>query len=139
MTAINEYQICNNCYDETNMKQIAYLDEHIQNDDIIIYSGIYYSVLTPYFKDNKQYFLNLENWGVEEAYKAYAPTMETKPNLDFLENYKGRIWIMDSENKEVYNLLKEKYDDINLKDEMVTIETKYHDYKYNMILVEKNS
>lgn len=139
MAIINQYKICENCYNEKNMKQVCYLNDNIEKEDIFIYSEIYYSSLVPYFKGNKQYFLNLENWGVEEAYKAYAPTMETKANFDFLENYIGRIWVMDTENKKVYNLLKEKYKDIDIINDMSTIETKYHEYKYHMVLIQKNS
>ena len=79
-----------------------------------------------------------------EAYKAYSPQMETVENLDFLNEYKGRIWIIDTKhdgfynsyfrNKEEYKLIeKEKF---NTKYPS-SFDTKYDGYYYNLILLEK--
>lgn len=141
---ISNINIINNNYDNTNMKQIEYLEENIKDDDIIVYSNIGNgSVFAVYFKDNKQYFYNGDHWNVEEAYKAYVPQMETVEDLDFLKDYKGRIWIIDSTDSSFYND-KFKTDDYKVIDSKViktkypsSFDTNYSGYEYNLILIEK--
>lgn len=141
---ISNINIINNNYDNTNMKQIEYLEENIKDDDIIVYSNIGNgSVFAVYFKDNKQYFYNGDHWNVEEAYKAYGPQMETVEDLDFLKDYKGRIWIIDSIDNSFYNN-KFKTDDYKVVDSKViktkypsSFDTNYSGYEYNLILIEK--
>ena len=141
---ISNINIINNNYDNTNMKQIEYLEENIKDDDIIVYSNIRNgSVFAVYFKDNKQYFYNGDHWNVEEAYKAYGPQMETVEDLDFLKDYKGRIWIIDSTDSSFYND-KFKTDDYKVIDSKViktkypsSFDTNYSGYEYNLILIEK--
>lgn len=141
---ISNINIINNNYDNTNMKQIEYLEENIKDDDIIVYSDIGNgSVFAVYFKDNKQYFYNGDHWNVEEAYKAYGPQMETVEDLDFLKDYKGRIWIIDSIDSSFYND-KFKTDDYKVIDSKViktkypsSFDTNYSGYEYNLILIEK--
>lgn len=141
---ISNINIINNNYDNTNMKQIEYLEENIKDDDIIVYSDIGNgSVFAVYFKDNKQYFYNGDHWNVEEAYKAYGPQMETVEDLDFLKDYKGRIWIIDSTDSSFYND-KFKTDDYKVIDSKViktkypsSFDTNYSGYEYNLILIEK--
>ncbi len=124
-------------YDPSNKELYAYISEEIKPDDIIIYSNIGNGgVVAAYFPDNKQYFLNFAYWDVEEAYKAYGPGMETVTNWDFLENYTGRIWLIDSENMGLYNDDFPKENTKILK-ETKRIDTKYHDYIYNVMLIEK--
>ena len=141
---ISNINIINNNYDNANMKQIEYLEENIKDDDIIVYSDIGNgSVFAVYFKDNKQYFYNGDHWNVEEAYKAYGPQMETVEDLDFLKDYKGRIWIIDSIDSSFYND-KFKTDDYKVIDSKViktkypsSFDTNYSGYEYNLILIEK--
>ena len=141
---ISNIDIINNNYDKSNMKQIEYLKENIKDDDIIVYSNIGNgSVFAVYFKDNKQYFYNGDHWNVKEAYKAYGPQMETVEDLDFLKDYKGRIWIIDSTDSSFYND-KFKTDDYKVIDSKViktkypsSFDTNYSGYEYNLILIEK--
>lgn len=141
---ISNINIINNNYDNTNMKQIEYLEENIKDDDIIVYSNIGNgSVFAVYFKDNKQYFYNGDHWNVEEAYKAYGPQMETVEDLDFLKDYKGRIWIIDSTDSSFYND-KFKTDNYKVIGSKViktkypsSFDTNYSGYEYNLILIEK--
>ncbi len=133
----NEYKISKVDYAPSNMEQVKYLKDNINENDIIIYSDVITnSGASIYFKNNKQYFLNLENWGVEEAYKAFLPAMETTRNFEFLNNYKGRIWILDNNEQTLFNKLKEQGYDLTILNENKKIETKYHNYIYNIMLVE---
>lgn len=124
-------------YDESNMKQIEYLKERIEDDDIIIYKNYGNGgVIAAFFKDNKQYYYNSAYWDIEEAYKAYGPGMSTIYNCDdVLKDYHGRIWVIDTNDLELYNEIPK--DGINLVEEPIRFETKYQDYIYNIILLEK--
>ena len=62
--------------------------------------------------------------------------METTRNFDFLNNYKGRIWILDNNEQTLFNKLKEQGYDLTILNENKKIETKYHNYIYNIMLVE---
>ena len=124
-------------YDKNNMKQIEYIRENIKEDDILVYSNIGNGgVIAAFFPENKQYFYNIEHWDIEEAYKAYGPGMETIYDYnDILKDYKGRIWLIDSENLELWN--KFPKDKITVLKEAERFDTKYQNYIYNIILVEK--
>lgn len=131
----NYIQIKDN-YSTENGKQIEYLKENIQEDDVLVYSNIGNgSVFASYFKDNKQYFYNGANWGVEEAYKNWSPQMETWITTDFLEKCTGRVWIIDSQDNGFYNELfnTEDFKYISTK----YFDTPYQNYIYNITLVER--
>lgn len=132
-------------YDSSNVEVDKFISEKIQDDDLIIYgnnqggfgSGF---VISAKYRDNKQYFYNKEKWGVEEAYKAYGPNMETVENLDCLKDYTGRIWIIGADN---FAMLDEElpnagYDDIEIL-EKKHFDTSYNSYQYSIALVQKNS
>lgn len=124
-------------YDESNMKQIKYLKENIQEGDIIVYSNIGNGgVIAAFFPEYKQYFYNGQHWDVEEAYKAYGPGMETIYSYeDMLKDYHGRIWLIDSEYMGLYEEFPK--DGINVLKEAVRFDTKYQNYIYNIMLLEK--
>ena len=124
-------------YDDSNMKQIEYLKENIEPDDILIYSNIGNGgVIAAFFPDNKQYFYNGEFWDVEEAYKAYGPGMEIIYNYDdILKDYHGRIWLIDSEDCGLYNAFPKE--GIKTLIEPTKFNTKYQNYVYTIVLLEK--
>lgn len=124
-------------YDESNMKQIEYLRENIKPEDIIVYSNIGNGgVIAAFFPENKQYFYNGAHWDVEEAYKAYGPGMETIYNYhDVLDNYHGRIWLIDSENCGLYNEIPKEGTKTII--EPKEFRTKYQNYIYTIVLLEK--
>lgn len=137
LAIISEIQNININYDRNNKELYNYINEEIKPEDIIIYSNIGNGgVVAAYFPDNKQYFLNFAFWDVEQAYKAYGPGMETVTNWDFLRDYKGRIWLIDSENMGLFN---DDFPKENIKTlkETKRIDTKYHNYIYNVMLIEK--
>ena len=124
-------------YDNSNMKQIEFLKENIKPDDIIVYSNIGNGgVIAAFFPNNKQYFYNDEYWDVEEAYKAYGPGMEIIYNYeDILNDYHGRIWLIDSDNCELYKSFPKEGTQAII--EPTEFRTKYQNYVYNIILLEK--
>lgn len=124
-------------YDNSNKLPINYVQANIEDDDIILIdnrgSGF---VISQYFPNNKLYFWDIENWNVDEAYKAFGNTIH---NLDSLQNYKGRIWII-SDNSNTLNRVIENLgiDNIQVLDNQF-FDTKYKLYRYDISLIQKNS
>lgn len=133
---ISEYKLIENNYGKNNLKQVEYLKDNIQKDDIILFltdgSGFVTSV---YFRENKSYFYDIEKWNVAEAYKAFGPQMETVDSLEFLKDYKGRIWLVEANDTKLYNIVQEEYDVDFISSER--IDTEYNNYIYTMTLIEK--
>ena len=131
----------NENYNETNRDFIAYMDEQIEEGDIIVYSNaINGEVITTEITQNHtnmSYFYNKDHWGVEEAYKAFGPYMEIKDTLEeILDNYSGRVWIIESGNtNDLLNEIKVKYDITELDSKQFTNE--YKDYEYTIELIQK--
>lgn len=133
-------------YDKSNSEPIDFIKENIQENDVIIYPGIGTgAIISAKFPQYKQYFYNAENWGVEEAYKAFGPGMQTYTTDDFLndEECQGRIWlILDFYKVDYYN---EKFNNENYR--LLAQKqyfTKYNKEKaenketeYNIYLIEK--
>lgn len=133
---INNIKLVRENYDESNKKIFTYFNENIKENDYIVYNQIGSASTSSIYADNQnQYFYNPENWGVEEAYKAFAPQMTVVINEDFLQDISGRIWIVDDWNKTLYNKLFNNNKYKLIKEDF--IETKYHGYNYNMILIER--
>lgn len=133
-------------YDKSNSEPIDFIKENIQENDVIVYPGIGTgAIIAAKFPQYKQYFYNAENWGVEEAYKAFGPGMQTYITDDFLndEECQGRIWlILDFYKVDYYN---EKFNNKNYR--LLAQKqyfTKYNKEKaenketeYNIYLIEK--
>lgn len=127
----------NKNYDERNYDLRNTINENIKEDDIFIYSDINSgSIVAEYMPRNKQYFYNIEHWTVEEAYKAFAPQMQTIEGLNVIENYKGRIWVIDGDNTRMYDIITE-YDDIDIIREPTKVNAPYKNITWTVSLVEK--
>ena len=120
-------------YDQSNNKAIEYLKEELKPDDIIVYSGINEGgVVAALIDTNKQYFLNVENWGIEEAYKAFAPQMGVVNNFEeAAQKAKGRIFVVNSDNLKLEENTQYKV----VSDEK--FETRFKNYTYQIKILEK--
>ena len=126
-----------NNYSYQNKLPFEYLEENIKENDIIIYKQMGTGgVLAAKFKNTKQYFYNEEKWGIKEAYKAYAPQMDSVESLEFLDNYTGRIWLEVSQDEDLYEnyFNNDKYKVIEVSPLFIT---KYKDVSYKFMLLEK--
>lgn len=133
--ANNIIQIKNN-YAIENGKQIDYLKENIRENDVIVYmDNEIGSIFAINFKSNKQYLYNPEDWGVVEAYKVWSPQMETYITTDFLDKCTDRVWIIDSKDSNLYNKVFNNRDFKHISSKY--FETRYQNYIYNIILVQK--
>lgn len=141
----NIIMISNN-YDKSNNEPIDFIKNNIQENDVIVYPGIGTgAIMAAKFPQYKQYFYNAEDWGVEEAYKAFGPAMQTYTTDDFLndEECQGRIWLVldfykvdyfnEKFNNENYRVLaKKQYFTKYNKEKAQNKET-----EYNIYLIEK--
>lgn len=133
-------------YDKSNNEPIDFIKNNIQENDVIVYPGIGTgAIMSAKFPQYKQYFYNAEDWGVEEAYKAFGPAMQTYTTDDFLndEECQGRIWLVldfykvdyfnEKFNNENYRVLaKKQYFTKYNKEKAQNKET-----EYNIYLIEK--
>ena len=133
-------------YDKSNNEPIDFIKNNIQENDVIVYPGIGTgAIMSAKFPQYKQYFYNAEDWGVEEAYKAFGPAMQTYTTDDFLndEECQGRIWLLldfykvdyfnEKFNNDNYRVLaKKQYFTKYNKEKAQNKET-----EYNIYLIEK--
>lgn len=138
MAIVNNIKICQENYDESNGKQISYLMENLQPNDTIIYKEIGQGgVVAVQTKDYKQYFVNLYNWSIEEAYKAYAPQMSVAYSLEEVENnLDGRLVVIDTPDFSFYNNDFENKDSYNIVSQE-TFNTRYKNIGYGVLILEK--
>ena len=132
----NNIRIIKDNYDSTNYEPMKYIEKNIQEGDTIAFSNLGGGfVAAIHFEDNQVYFYNPENWGVEEAYKAFGPNYETCVTKDFAEDCSNRVWVIDDINSSLYEELFEnkEYKKVSEKE----FYTKYHDYNYKITLIEK--
>ena len=127
-------------YAENNKVPLEYVKQDLQQGDMILFgnrgSGF---AISMQLVDVPNCFYDYENWNVEPAYKAFGKNMIYTNNIETLEDYKGRIWIVNSDDYSIYEEFKEKYGD---KIELIKQEifnTEYHGYNYSICLIEKDN
>ncbi len=130
---MNSISLKSENYDQSNNKAIEYLKEELKPDDIIVYSGINEGgVVAALIDTNKQYFLNVENWGIEEAYKAFAPQMGVVNNFEeAAQKANGRIFVVNSDNLNLEENSQYKV----VSDEK--FETRFKGYTYQIRILKK--
>lgn len=134
---ISTYNVYLENYDNSNKKLEEEINNVVQEGDIFIYREIGAgSVVAIKYPNNKQYYYNAYHWTVEEAYKAYAPQMETVEDLSVLDNIKGRIIVIDDGSTALYDELKEK-ENIETIKKPEKINMKYKNLNYTISILNK--
>lgn len=127
-------------YAENNKVPLEYVKQDLQQGDMILFgnrgSGF---TISMQLVDVPNCFYDYENWNVEPAYKAFGKEMIYTNNIETLENYKGRIWIVNSDNYSIYEEFKEKYGDRIELIKQEIFNTEYHGYNYSICLIEKDN
>lgn len=129
-------------YEPGNVEVYDYLEENLQEGDMIVFSDVGVGgVVTSMFPEYRSVFLCDPTWNVDEAYKAYAPGMEIVHNLgdshdwEFLKEYTGRICLVHAADMWIYEVLPKE--NIKIIKDKEQIYTKYHDYSYGVMILEK--
>ena len=124
-------------YASSNEGPLKCLEENMKPEDDVVFSDIGVgSVAANHAIENRVYFMNLANWGVEEAYKAFGPNFSTEVSKDCLNNLSDRVWIIDYCDGTAYeDLMGENSEYKKVMDEKFY--TGYHDYKWRIVLIEK--
>ena len=134
---ISTYNVYLENYDNSNKKLEDEINNVVQEGDIFIYREIGAgSVVAIKYPNNKQYYYNAYHWTVEEAYKAYAPQMETVEDLSVLDNIKGRIIVIDDGSTALYDELKEK-ENIETIKKPEKINMNYKNLNYTISILNK--
>lgn len=123
-------------YEESNTKPIEYIQEKVEESDILIYGNEAVGfVVSANMTEIEQYFYDGAYWNVDEAYKAFGPNMTIVHDLEILKEYKGRIWTVNSSNYAIADEIVEKYNAKII--EQVHYRTEYKEkYEYTFCLLE---
>lgn len=141
MSGISMINIVKENYATNNDECVSYLKEQMREDDIIVYTNVINgAVVTTKLSDsldNISYFYDEENWQVDEPYKAFSPYMEIKDTIEeILDNYTGRVWILEGENThKLQDKIEEKYNITKIESKQ--FKSAYRNYNYTIELVEK--
>lgn len=140
VSGVINYNVAKMNYDVSNTQPLAYVEQDLQEGDMILFgnegSGF---VLSMQLIDVPNCFYDREQWNVEPAYEAFGENLLTIKTLEPLDDYKGRIWIVNAGTYAIYNEFVERYGEENItliKREGFSV--KYHDYQYTIALIEKN-
>ncbi len=136
---ICNYNVIKMNYDTSNAIPISYVKEDLQNNDMIIFENESGSgfVMSMEFTNIQNCFYDFEHWNVEPAYKAFGKDMLYIDTLEKLDNYTGRIWVIDSDDYILYDKLIEQFGENITLIKQDKYNTKYHGYKYAISLIEK--
>ena len=133
------YNVSKMNYDQSNTKPLEYVKQDLQEGDIILFgnegSGF---VLSMQLIDVPNCFYDREHWNVEPAYEAFGKGMLTIKTLEPLDDYEGRIWIINAGSYAIYDEFVQRYGEENIK--LIKREgfsVKYHEYQYTIALIEK--
>ena len=136
---IANYSVTRMNYDSTNKEPVNYIQEDLQEGDLIFFgnegSGF---VLSMQLIDVANCFYDGDHWNVDPAYGAFGKDLWIIKDLSPMDDYKGRIWIINGSSYTIYEEFVQRYgkEDIQLiKQEQFS--TGYHFYQYAITLIEK--
>lgn len=132
----NNIKMIRDNYNISNYEPINYLKENIKENDIIVFSDTGFGfVAKNHFIENKTYFVNEDNWGVEKAYEAFGPNFETVITKDFVNECTNNIWIIDNIDGDFSDYLFKESKNKYKKVEEEKFYTEYHDYNFKITLM----
>lgn len=135
----NIYIFYSQIYDSQNNELNNVLSEYISEEDIFICKDITLAgVIAEKYPNNKSYFYNIDHWDIKNAYNAFLPQMEVIEDLSLIENYEGKIWLIDSGDEGLYNLFSE---DVRMEEIIVKrkVHQPYKNLNFIVTLMDKNN
>ncbi len=96
LSFINAFNLYKNNYNEKNQDLELFFEQEIMIEDVFVYKNIGIgAIVAVTCPNNTQYFYNMENWNIDEAYKAFGPQMTTIESLEEI-NY-DTIWVVEEQ------------------------------------------
>ena len=134
------YQVAKINYAPINQEPLAYITQDIQEDDLILFgnwggAGFVTSVLLPEYQNC---FFDHEAWNQEKAYQAFGKDMITIKQIEEMDSYEGRIWIV-SDSDDLYERFEQHYGDKIQLIKQQGFQTMYHEDSYHISLIEKQA
>ena len=123
-------------YNKVNGTEVEYVKSQYQDNTIILYKDIYHATnIFVQMPEYNWYLYNLDEKHDLRPFENFSPPLKIVFEESDLQNYKGRIILIDREGLEWYNEMAEKY---QLKElARNRIRTTYRGSDYQIITVEK--
>lgn len=138
LSIVNNVTAIVNNYNPNRLKQIEYVKENIKNDDIMVMAKIDSGgIMAVYFNDIPKYLYSDDTWGVDETEEIFGMKKLSEETLNFLNDYTGRMWLIDTGDAELYHNVFENIEGVNLV-EMKKFEQAHSMHVYTIVLIEKN-
>lgn len=123
-------------YDSTNGEEVRYIQEQYKEGNMILYQDYFHaSNIFVQMPEYNWYLYHIDPNHDVTPFENYSLPLKITFEEDFLDDYHGRIILIDHEGLEWYNEMAEKYD---LKEiARKKIRPKYRGFVYQIITVEK--
>lgn len=127
-------------YAQNNKQAVEYIKQDFREGDIVIWGneGNGFTISMQLGENIPTYFYDKEYWNKEAAYEVFGKNMTTIKTLEPLNDYKGRIWIINGDDYKTYDQILEEYGQKIKIIKQNKIHTDYHAYNYSITLVEKD-
>ena len=114
---------------------IKFVKSNYQNGDLILTNedGTGFMIMADLNSQNN-IFYNKEDWKVEGAFEAFGRTIT---NLDEIKDYRGRVWLISSDDFELLNEIQNHFENVDIID-YEDFSTIYKDDIYSIYLVNIN-
>lgn len=132
----NNVIIVKETYKPVNGTEVEYVKSQYQDNTIILYKDIYHATnIFVQMPEYNWYLYNIDEKHDLQPFENFSPPLKIIFEESDLQNYKGRIILIDHEGLEWYNEMVEKY---KLKEiARNRIRTTYRGSDYQIITVEK--
>ena len=127
-------------YAKNNKQAIEYIQQDFQEGDVLIWGneGNGFTIAMQLGENIHTYFYDKEYWNKEAAYEVFGKNMTTIKTLEPLNDYKGRMWIINGDDYKTYDQIVEEYGQNIKLIKQEKIHTDYHAYNYSITLIEKD-
>lgn len=123
-------------YGANNGKEVEYIKQQCEEETIILYKDIFHATaIQVQMPEYNWYLYHIDPNHDVKPFENFSPPLKIIFEENFLENYYGRIIIIDHDELEFYKELANKYELTEI--EKRYIRTNYRGFGYQIITVEK--
>ncbi len=136
LSIYNNKIVIEESYDNTNGEEIQYIKEQYNEKAIILYQDFFHATnIQVQMPEYSWYLYNISSNHDLKPFENFSPPLKIIFKEDFLDNYHGRIILIDHDELQFYNMLKEKYKFTEIARKRIRIN--YRGFTYQIITVEK--